>query len=214
MPRRPATAVRRSRIRWGDDQPIDADDARGRILAAAIACIDRAGATKLTVDDVAKAAAITRPTLYRYFGSRTELLVAVFLKLLDESLEHGLHDFFGTAETLDDLRDATAESFIYLLAVIREHEAIQSILEDTRIPVDELLTGATELLVGVMRSALEFVLAESLEPSMLSWVRTGFTPESAAEWIIRLVYAFLVCPAPGREQELARLYLAPAFFVD
>lgn len=214
MARRPPTASRRSRIRWGDDQPIDADDARGRILVAAIARIDRAGAAKLTVDDVAKAAAITRPTLYRYFGSRNELLVAVFLRLLDESLDRGLHDFFREAETLDDLRDATAESFVYLLTVIRENEAIQSILDDTRIPVDDLLTGATELLVGVMRTALQIVLTEALEPSMLGWVRAGFQPETAAEWIIRLVYAFLVCPAPGRELELARQYLAPAFLVD
>lgn len=47
---------------------------RERLLAAAEACIGRFGADKLTMDDVAKAAGMSRQTLYRHFGSKADLV--------------------------------------------------------------------------------------------------------------------------------------------
>jgi AcrR family transcriptional regulator len=214
MTRRPPTAGHRSRIRWADDQPLDADDARGRILAAAVSCIDRVGADKFTVDDVARAAAISRPTLYRYFSSRNELLVAVFLKLLDDSLDRGLVDFFAGAESVEELHDGVADATAYILSVIRGSEAIQGILDDPRIPLQDLLTGAATMLVGVMQSGIAGLLSDDKTTGLVTHVRPGLDPEAAAQWVIRIVYAFLVCPAPGRERELARQHLAPAFFLD
>src|SRR5438552_3457847 len=86
------------KIRWGDDNtPVSSDDARGRIVAAALDCVRRFGVDKTGMDDVAKAANITRPTVYKYFPTRNQLVMAVFIRALDERLEQGLADFFRDA---------------------------------------------------------------------------------------------------------------------
>jgi AcrR family transcriptional regulator len=51
------------------------DDARERILAAAERCIDRHGIRKTTMDDIASEVGLSRPSVYRYFADRDDLLV-------------------------------------------------------------------------------------------------------------------------------------------
>src|ERR1700751_3428636 len=51
------------------------DDARERILAAAERCIDRHGIRKTTMDDVAGEVGLSRPSVYRYFADRDDLLI-------------------------------------------------------------------------------------------------------------------------------------------
>jgi AcrR family transcriptional regulator len=59
--------------RLGDNE----EDARRRILEAAERCVARHGIRKTTMDDIAREAGISRPSLYRYFSDREELLLAV-----------------------------------------------------------------------------------------------------------------------------------------
>jgi AcrR family transcriptional regulator len=51
------------------------DDSRERILAAAERCIERHGIRKTTMDDVASEVGLSRPSVYRYFADRDDLLV-------------------------------------------------------------------------------------------------------------------------------------------
>ena len=51
------------------------DDARERILVAAERCIDRHGIRKTTMDDIASEVGLSRPSVYRYFADRDDLLV-------------------------------------------------------------------------------------------------------------------------------------------
>ena len=64
-------------------QPADSattDDARERILAAAERCIDRHGIRKTTMDDVASEVGLSRPSVYRYFADRDDLLVELIAR--------------------------------------------------------------------------------------------------------------------------------------
>jgi AcrR family transcriptional regulator len=56
------------------------DDARERILAAAERCIDRHGIRKTTMDDVACEVGLSRPSVYRYFADRDDLLVELITR--------------------------------------------------------------------------------------------------------------------------------------
>jgi len=211
----PPGAVVPGRIRWADDTPVSADDARGRILAAAIDCVRRFGADKTGMDDVAKAASITRPTVYKYFGSRNELMMAVFLRVLDGQLDRGLTDFFNDARSIQDLHDGVAESCVFMLGVLRGDPAIQDILYGSRISLEDLLRGAADMLVGVMQLALGDVIGTAVIPDLATAVRP-FDLEEAGGWIIRLLYAFLVWPGGSTddERQLFRSYLSPVFFRD
>ena len=55
--------------------PTSTDDARERILAAAERCIDLHGIRKTTMDDIASEAGLSRPSVYRYFADRDDLLI-------------------------------------------------------------------------------------------------------------------------------------------
>jgi AcrR family transcriptional regulator len=55
-------------------------DARERILAAAERCIDRHGIRKTTMDDVACEVGLSRPSVYRYFADRDDLLIELITR--------------------------------------------------------------------------------------------------------------------------------------
>ena len=60
--------------------PPDTDDARERILAAAERCIDRHGIRKTTMDDIASEVGLSRPSVYRYFADRDDLLIELITR--------------------------------------------------------------------------------------------------------------------------------------
>jgi AcrR family transcriptional regulator len=60
--------------------PESTDDARERILAAAERCIARHGIRKTTMDDVACEVGLSRPSVYRYFADRDDLLIELITR--------------------------------------------------------------------------------------------------------------------------------------
>lgn len=80
-PRRLRVTERASRpATWGDRPPVDDDEARRRLLDAAEVCYERRGVSRTTVDDIAKEALVHRTTVYRYFGTRDDVLAFVLLR--------------------------------------------------------------------------------------------------------------------------------------
>jgi AcrR family transcriptional regulator len=60
--------------------PTSANDSRERILAAAERCVDRHGIRKTTMDDVACEVGLSRPSVYRYFADRDDLLIELITR--------------------------------------------------------------------------------------------------------------------------------------
>ena len=59
---------------WSGQPPASGEQARNRLMDAAIACLQRYGLEKTGMADIASVAGVTKPTLYNYFESRDELL--------------------------------------------------------------------------------------------------------------------------------------------
>ena len=57
-------------------ESVDDTSTRRRILAATVEALGRSGHTKLSLSEVALQAGVSRPTLYRWFASKEELLDA------------------------------------------------------------------------------------------------------------------------------------------
>lgn len=73
--------------RWGDDRALrDEGEARDLLLDAAGRCILRRGNTQIRMSEVADEAAVARSTVYRYFTTRDELLLALVLARIDRGL--------------------------------------------------------------------------------------------------------------------------------
>ncbi len=53
--------------RWGSNKRLmQQDDGRKAILDAAVSCFEKKGVNSTTIDEIAKAASITRRTVYHY----------------------------------------------------------------------------------------------------------------------------------------------------
>lgn len=59
-------------------------DTRRQIIDAAFVVLDRLTFTKVTMDDIAKQAGIARQTIYKYFGGKDDLVVAIFVQHMME----------------------------------------------------------------------------------------------------------------------------------
>lgn len=55
-------------------------DTRQRILDAAIRCVQGFGIDKTNMNDIAREAGLTRPTVYKHFGNRDEVVQAALLE--------------------------------------------------------------------------------------------------------------------------------------
>lgn len=93
--------------RWGDDRALPAAaEARRRLLDSAARCIARRGNTQIRMAEVADEAGVVRSTVYRYFATRDELLLALLLVRTDAALEtfvRGLGRPRDAAQTIPDL---------------------------------------------------------------------------------------------------------------
>lgn len=83
---------------------------RASILVAAIAIIDDEGPAGLSVDAIAKRAGTSRPTLYRWWRSKGEILLDALLEVTSEQVSYGQH-----ATLIDDLK-RHGRDYVALLA--------------------------------------------------------------------------------------------------
>ena len=65
---------------WSGQPPANVDQARDRLMDAAVACLQRYGLEKTGVGDIAAAAGVTKPTIYSYFDSRDDLLLSALAR--------------------------------------------------------------------------------------------------------------------------------------
>ncbi len=74
--------------RWGTASALlDDEEARRRLVAAALRCIVRRGTGRISMDEVADEAGVSRATVYRYYRTREDLLLGVMLSRLDQALD-------------------------------------------------------------------------------------------------------------------------------
>src|SRR5271170_890594 len=55
----------------------DLEEMRGYLLTVAMNCFERHGIDKTVMDDIAKAAGVSRPTVYHYLGDRSQVLLTL-----------------------------------------------------------------------------------------------------------------------------------------
>src|SRR5437868_9777363 len=95
-----------------------------KVVEGALRAIACCGLTKLTVDDVAREAGISRATLYRYFPGRGAVLAAVVqseTERLQRGLDDALADVTSLSEALAAVAGFGARAFV-------GHEALQHLL--------------------------------------------------------------------------------------
>jgi AcrR family transcriptional regulator len=157
-------------------------DVVARAVAATLACVARTGLAKLTVDDVAREAGVSRATLYRTFSSRQALVAAAAdheAARIGAAIAAAVADATGlddvvTAVIVTGGRELRANA---ALAFVAAHEP-------------EVLAPHLEFAGG---DRLYRRLGRGLAPFFAPWVDD---PERAAEWVARVGLSLLWSPAP------------------
>ena len=159
---------------------------RERILEAAYECVARYGLGKTTVEDVTRAARLSRATVYRYFpGGRDQLVREViawetgrFFGRLAEAVA-GAGDFAGLLE----------EALVFAHRAIEEHEVLQKILEtEPERLLPQLTVQSERILVFIRGFLLPYLERERLRP--------GVDPAESADYVSRMLLSFT--GSPGR----------------
>ncbi|MBF4162467.1 TetR/AcrR family transcriptional regulator [Nocardioides acrostichi] len=180
---------------WQGDLPRDEAEARERIVAATRRCVERHGAAKTTLADVANELGVTRQTVYRYFSSIADLLVAVG--------ESGAEQFLDrlTAHVADirEPGEALVEAIAHTIEHIAEEPHIGLLLQ----------TGETELFSrrATSSTAMDFGLAV-LHRFPIEWSYDEIEMTGLVEFMLRTFLSLLEHPSdPPRDGEELRAYL-------
>ena len=161
-------------------------DVRERLLQATYDCVARWGLAKTTVEDAARAAGVSRATVYRYFpGGRDELIGAVvgwefarfFRRLYDE-----VHE----AETLEEVME---RGLVFAHNAILDHEVLQRILQtEPEILVPRLTVEANETHTLIAAFLVPYLVRHGMAE--------GAELSAAADFLARMVLSYI--GSPGR----------------
>jgi len=190
---------------WQGNPPRTEDEARQRIVAAALTCVEKFGPAKTTLSDVASELGVTRQTVYRYYANLAELLGAV--------AQAGLEDFVDRMQrhlsTFSTPSDVAIESVVYAVQAIPHERHIGALFQ----------AGETEVFSRDVTSSMAVeVGAGILRRIPVDWSEIGVADDELdglAEILMRLFVSFLQYPAdpPRSEDELrsvVRRWLGPA----
>ncbi|KUI35586.1 TetR family transcriptional regulator [Mycobacterium sp. GA-2829] len=134
--------------------PRKGDLRREAILDAAELLLAAVGYDAMTIADIADGAGITRGALYFYFGSKQEVITALFaryVEVLHEKSRAAIQDAARGAAAIDAAMKRTE-------AVWREHGVVMRTAIDLAASIDELdalWAGTADLFIDAIRTILE-----------------------------------------------------------
>ncbi len=178
-----ATGARDSVVRHlGAD---DRSSTRVRLVDGALVCLARQGIAKTTVDDIARAAGLSRATAYRTFPRGKEGILAGVVETEVARLFSSLAVAMGEA---GDLEDVLVAGMVTSARWLRRHEPLTYLLEHEPGAVLPFITfGGFDRVMRVASDLAAPFFARWLEPEQAS---------RAAEWGVRIVMAYTSDPSP------------------
>ena len=182
---------------WNGDPPGSDEEARGRIIAAAMRCVARYGA-KTGLADVATDLRVTRQTVYRYFENTEELFRATSVAAASEFLDRLL----GHVAQHEDPADIVVESMLYSLERLPRERYLSLLLAG----------GHREVFIAEVTSPTALAFARSLFRRFpIDWGALGYADDDLDELVevtMRLLQSLLLDPGhPPRTRAAQRDYL-------
>lgn len=198
-----------ARRRGGTGLSADADEARQQILGAAEEVILRYGVDKTTMDDIAKAVGVSRPTVYRYFADRDSLLSAL-IERRSRMLFDRARSFIASHETF---AEQLIEGLIYLVDHGRKDPIVRILVSPERMELATTLVGGAGLAAALTGEMWAPILEKAVERGE---IRADLEMADVAEWLalVQLILVgrldFVRADDPGHRAML-RSFVLPAF---
>lgn len=184
--------------------------AADRILDATVEVAALYGLSKLSMSDVASRAGISRPTLYKYFSSKDDLVAATVSReamllvgrVIDEASRH------------DDPTDALRFAIVTALELTREHPLLDRIIRtEPELLLPYLTTeavpgggvGAGSPVLTFVRAAAESIITQRLGDEL-----DEVTIRRVADMVGRLLVSYAIS-APDDPPEVVADVIAKVF---
>lgn len=168
------------------------ESTRARILDAAFDAVATFGLARLTVEDVARQAGLSRQSVYRYFGSRDELIGALVIREVDAFLDAVREASARHA----DVEAAMRESALVCLRTLRKHPLLDRLLASEPETLLPYLTIHAAPLIVRAREVLEGMAAERVG------VRSGLVHRTA-DVAVRAVLSYALTPSDDEPEDVA-----------
>jgi AcrR family transcriptional regulator len=160
----------------------DEFDRRDQILEAANECFAQLGIQRTSVQDVARMAAVSRGTVYRYFEDRTVLIEA--------AIEFGAQKFYqqvaaamAKKSTLAEKIGAMAETHATILL---DHRTRNRLMADDAELMRHMISDGD----SAVRRTTAFLVPYVREAQERGEVGAGIDVTAASEWLARIIYSF------------------------
>jgi AcrR family transcriptional regulator len=162
-----------------------ATDTRDVIIEAAMACFGRQGLNKTTVVDIARAADVSRSTVYEYFRDKAEIVEAC--------AEHSSQRFYremaramGRGESLEDK---------LTLAAVFVTRARRIVEPEMYFDADEVSLLLTKNAAVLLRECGEFLAPYLAAAKLTGEVRKELDVVAAGEWFARMLFSLFSTPS-------------------
>ncbi len=179
---------------WAGDPP-HRGAARDRLLEAAVGCIARDGLAATGIAAVAAEAGVSRPTVYRYFTDRSELVQAALrrsARTMTDQLDERLR-------SLSDPAEQAVEAVIAVLTLVPSDPALGEVWASAALDASAVHGFTRPTAVAMTRKALEPLVASA------GWSEEN--AEEAVEVILRFILSLLASPEPVRTENELRAFL-------
>lgn len=155
-----------------------------RVLDATKTCCERWGIAKVTVDDIAAEAGVSRATLYRMFPGGKDVL---FEALRVRELEDFFAELSAHIEGVDDLEEMIVRTVVYATNSLRADEHLALMLASE--PGDTLSNLTVQGLPRIIRMA-SLLLSGKVEPYL-----DRPSAQRLVELLARLVISYFLAPS-------------------
>jgi AcrR family transcriptional regulator len=203
----PTPPVRKARAPAPADLASAKVETREReIKAAAVECIRKLGARKVAVEDIAKAAGISRRTFYRFFSGRRAVMEAVVLDRL-RAIADGMSKVLSRCR---DFEEAVVIGSLETMRMATADKIYSSIVEEDHTLMLEQQRGGPE---GPLEQLFMSNWAKVFEAARADGVlRSGITDHEAAEWIMDMHRLLILREDLGDEQKanVLRKFVLPS----
>jgi AcrR family transcriptional regulator len=177
-------------------------------MDAAEGCFDKYGIGKTTMDDIAKMAGVSRPTVYRHFNDRDTLILAVVMRRSRQLIERAQKYIRKYASFEEQL----VEGLLFMVDKGRKDPFVGLLVTPAHMDlVNQILVSSTAA-VDLAYEMWEPILAEARERGDL---RPDLDFRAIATWITYLTLLLIgrgdIEPDVNAQRELLRTFVTPAF---
>ncbi|MGD1279956.1 TetR/AcrR family transcriptional regulator [Mycobacterium seoulense] len=160
-------------------------DTRELIVESAYSCFRKQGLQKATIVDIARAAGVSRSTIYEYFSDKAAIIEAC--------AEHASERFYREMSTAmgrgGSLEDKLSQAAVFVT------QARRSIASEKYFDEDAISLLLTKDAAVLLRECVDFFAPHLSAAKLTGEVRKDLDVEAAGEWFARILFSLFSTPS-------------------